>query len=69
MLPETRQPPGFRSRIAVTQKGRRVELIIEADDLVALRAASNTLLRFVSVALKTFNIVSPFYRARSPGSF
>lgn len=38
-------------------------MTIRADDIVALRAASNTFLRFVSVALKTLNIVSPFYRA------
>ncbi len=36
-------------------------LDIKADDLVALRAASNSFLRFVSVALKTLNAVAPFY--------
>lgn len=35
---------------------------ILADDIVALRAASNTFLRFVAVATKTVNVVAPFYR-------
>jgi tRNA threonylcarbamoyladenosine modification (KEOPS) complex Pcc1 subunit len=37
-------------------------LHILANDIVALRAASNTFLRFVAVAVKTVNIVAPFYR-------
>jgi tRNA threonylcarbamoyladenosine modification (KEOPS) complex Pcc1 subunit len=37
-------------------------LHILADDIVALRAASNTFLRFVAVAVKTVNVVAPFYR-------
>jgi hypothetical protein len=36
-------------------------LHIRAEDVVALRAASNTFLRFISVAMKTLNLVSPFY--------
>jgi len=49
----------------VKQKGRSLELHILADDLVALRAASNTFLRFAAVAAKTVNIVAPFYREAS----
>lgn len=62
LLPETTQPSGFRSRVSVKQKGRSLELHILADDIVAMRAASNTFLRFVVVALKTVNVVAPFYR-------
>ena len=62
LLPETTQPSGFRSRVSVRQRGRSLELHILADDIVALRAASNTFLRFVAVAVKTVNIVAPFYR-------
>lgn len=62
LLPETKQPSGFRSRVSVTRQGEAVELHILADDIVALRAASNTFLRFVAVAVKTVNVVSPFYR-------
>lgn len=63
LLPETRQSPGYRSRTTVERSDRILRLSITADDIVALRAASNTFLRFVSVALKTLNVVSPFYRA------
>ena len=66
LVPETRQPAGFRSRTLVRRKGSILEVIINADDIVALRAASNTILRFVTVALKTLNVVAPFYRAKSP---
>ena len=62
LLPETTQPSGFRSRVSVKQKGKSLELHILADDIVALRAASNTFLRFVAVATKTLSVVSPFYR-------
>ena len=62
LLPETEQPSGFRSRVSVKQTGTVLELHILADDIVALRAASNTFLRFVAVAVKTVNVVAPFYR-------
>ncbi len=62
LLPETKQPSGFRSHVSVKQNRRTLELRIVADDIVALRAASNTFLRFVAVAVKTVNVVAPFYR-------
>jgi tRNA threonylcarbamoyladenosine modification (KEOPS) complex Pcc1 subunit len=62
LLPETKQPSEFRSHVSVRQKGRSLKLQILADDIVALRAASNTFLRFVAVAVKTVNVVAPFYR-------
>jgi tRNA threonylcarbamoyladenosine modification (KEOPS) complex Pcc1 subunit len=62
LLPETKQPSGFRSHVSVKLTGRTLELHILADDIVALRAASNTFLRFVAVAVKTVNVVAPFYR-------
>src|SRR5882762_9680480 len=65
LLPETTQPSGFRSRVSVRQRGRSLELHILANDIVALRAASNTFLRFVAVAVKTVKIVAPFYREAS----
>jgi tRNA threonylcarbamoyladenosine modification (KEOPS) complex Pcc1 subunit len=66
LLPETRQTPRFRSETRVDRKDHILELNIRADDIVALRAASNTFLRFVSVAMKTLNVVAPFYRADIP---
>jgi len=62
LLPETKQPSGFRSHVSVKRRGRTLALQIFADDIVALRAASNTFLRFVAVAVKTVNVVAPFYR-------
>ena len=62
LLPETKQPSGFRSHVTVKHHGKKLELHILADDIVALRAASNTFLRFVAVAVKTLNVVAPFYR-------
>lgn len=62
LLPETKQPSGFRSHVSVKHQGKLLELHILADDIVALRAASNTFLRFVAVAVKTVNVVAPFYR-------
>ena len=66
LLPETRQTPGFRSQTKVDRKDHILQLNIKADDIVALRAASNTFLRFVAVAMKTLNVVAPFYRADNP---
>jgi tRNA threonylcarbamoyladenosine modification (KEOPS) complex Pcc1 subunit len=65
LLPETTQPSGFRSHVSVRQRRRSLELHILANDIVALRAASNAFLRFVAVAVKTVNIVAPFYREAS----
>ena len=67
LLPETAQPSGFRSQVSVKRRGRTLELHILADDVVALRAASNTFLRFVAVAVKTVNVVAPFYREVEAG--
>ncbi len=64
ILPETLQNATFRSRTFLSRKGRVLELTIKAKDIVALRAASNSFLRFLSVALKTIDIVAPFYSAR-----
>jgi tRNA threonylcarbamoyladenosine modification (KEOPS) complex Pcc1 subunit len=66
ILPETRQTPGHRSRTGVRCRGRILRLNIRAEDIVALRAASNTFLRFISVAMKTLNLVSPFYSKDEP---
>jgi tRNA threonylcarbamoyladenosine modification (KEOPS) complex Pcc1 subunit len=62
LLPETKQPSGFRSSVFVKRERRGLELRIVANDIAALRAASNTFLRFVAVAVKTVNVVAPFYR-------
>ena len=61
--PETKPNKIFRSITTVSSKGKQVRIQIDASDLVALRAASNSFLRFVAVALKGINAVAPFYRS------
>ena len=68
LLPETRQPPGFRSRTIVSRTDKILHINIKATDIIALRAASNSFLRFVSVAMKTLNVVAPFYMAQDSES-
>ncbi len=63
VYPETLQIRGFRSRTFVRRTGRVLELNIKARDIVALRAASNSFLRFLAVAMKAVDTVMPFYRS------
>lgn len=42
-----------RSRTTLTRDGHTVEILVEASDLVALRAAGNTWLSLASVAERT----------------
>lgn len=63
VLPETLQTAGFRSETTVRKRGKVLVLTIKARDIVALRAASNSFLRFVAVASKAVDVVAPFYRA------
>jgi hypothetical protein len=37
---------------------------IQAQDLVALRAASNSFLRFIAASFRAIEVVAPFYRTR-----
>jgi len=60
--PETEAGKGFRSKTTATTRGNKLQIGITASDLVALRAASNSFLHFVSVALKGVSAVAPFYR-------
>ena len=45
-----------RSRTSLSREGRTIELAVEAADLVALRAASNTWLSLLGVAERTANL-------------
>lgn len=67
VYPETIQVRGFRSRTLLRRSGKVLELNVKADDIVALRAASNSFLRFLAVALNTVDVVAPFYRAGRAG--
>ncbi len=66
--PETIATKGFRSRTTISSDDSQLCLRIEADDLAALRAASNSFLRFVAVGLKAVETVAPFYRGPSPSA-
>ncbi|MBO0888526.1 CTAG/PCC1 family protein [Candidatus Bathyarchaeota archaeon] len=68
ILPETAQPREFRAKTILTRKDRVLRLTIRSRDLVALRASSNTFLRFVAAAIKTLNVLTPFYSAEVAGS-
>jgi len=60
--PETEPGKGFRAKTTATTRGNKLQIGITASDLVALRAASNSFLHFVSVGLKGVSAVAPFYR-------
>ena len=48
--PEVDDIDGERSRVSLSRSGGQIEISVEASDLVALRAASNTWLTLVDVA-------------------
>ncbi|HZY47412.1 MAG TPA: KEOPS complex subunit Pcc1 [Candidatus Bathyarchaeia archaeon] len=60
--PETKQTRGHRSATKLWSRGRVLTLQIRANDLVALRAASNSFLRFVVASLRAIEVVVPFNR-------
>src|SRR6266568_1379860 len=64
VIPETQQTPGYRSSTRLEARGRVLTMHIQAQDLVALRAASNSFLRLVSASLRAIEVVAPFYRTR-----
>ncbi|TMI29797.1 hypothetical protein E6H27_08035 [Candidatus Bathyarchaeota archaeon] len=64
VVPETQQAPGYRSLTKLEANGRALIMHIQAQDLVALRAASNSFLRFIAASLRAIEVVAPFYRTR-----
>ncbi|TMI20670.1 hypothetical protein E6H31_08560 [Candidatus Bathyarchaeota archaeon] len=64
VAPETQRTPGYRSSTRLDARGRVLTMHIQAQDLVALRAASNSFLRFVSASLRAIEVVAPFYMTR-----
>ncbi len=61
ILPETRTESHFRSKTSAARHGNVLVIRIEASDLGALRAASNSFLKFISAAMRAIEAVSPFY--------
>ncbi|TMI53005.1 hypothetical protein E6H13_05380 [Candidatus Bathyarchaeota archaeon] len=64
VVPETQQAPGYRSFTELEANGRALIMRIQAQDLVALRAASNSFLRFIAASFRAIEVVAPFYRTR-----
>ncbi|TMI43191.1 hypothetical protein E6H19_10355 [Candidatus Bathyarchaeota archaeon] len=64
VAPETKQTSGYRSSTRLDARGRILTLRIQAQDLVALRAASNSFLRFIAAGVGAIEVVAPFYRTR-----
>ena len=58
ILPEVRDIPSRRVSADLRMEGGKLILSISAADLVALRAAVNSFLRFISSALQTLEAVS-----------
>ena len=48
-----------RSRVTVRGEGEVAQVVVDADDVAALRAALNSYLRWTQVALDTHRTVSP----------
>jgi tRNA threonylcarbamoyladenosine modification (KEOPS) complex Pcc1 subunit len=51
--PEAMLPPTQRSKVKVQRRGRWVRINFEANDVVALRASSNAILRYLLGLWKT----------------
>ncbi|TMI08936.1 hypothetical protein E6H34_03895 [Candidatus Bathyarchaeota archaeon] len=64
VAPETQQTPGYRSSTKLETSGRALRMRIQAQDLVALRAASNSFLRFIAASFRAIEVVAPFYMTR-----
>ncbi len=50
LVPELRNNPSQKSNISLALEGGAIKLKAEADDIVSLRAALNTWLRFIKIA-------------------
>ena len=50
LLPELRNTPSQRSNISLALEGGTIKLKAEAEDIVSLRVALNTWLRFIKIA-------------------
>jgi len=56
LTPEIGDIAGDRTRVSVKRDDEEIEIAVEADDLVALRAGLNTWLTLVSVAESTGDV-------------
>ena len=60
LTPETIERAGFRSKTKISSGGSILKLNIDARDLVALRAAANSYVHFITAALTSVQTLSGF---------
>jgi len=65
LQPETIERAGFRSKTRISSSGSILKLNIDARDLVALRAAANSYVHFISAALGSIQMLSVFNKRLS----
>lgn len=57
LKPESKKSPAARSKVEILKRKRDILLIVRAKDIVALRAALNSHLRFLKAWKKIINII------------
>ncbi len=62
--PELSSLPSRRIRASIQLKDGALDLVLDADDLVALRAGLNTFLRWIIALDKCLRLVDPESRSR-----
>jgi len=65
LKPETKSSPTPRSKVWVERRGNSLILRFEARDTVALRAAMNSYLRWISLINETCSVLETLTRAPS----
>lgn len=58
IIPETRDIPSRRTHVTLKSRGEELVLSIEAQDLIALRAALNSFLRFIDSVYRSIKVIS-----------
>jgi tRNA threonylcarbamoyladenosine modification (KEOPS) complex Pcc1 subunit len=61
LMPETAKPATTRSKAHLKTEGLFLVLTIEAKDTVALRAAINAYLRWISAVCDVFSVLNTLY--------
>ncbi|MEN2974371.1 MAG: KEOPS complex subunit Pcc1 [Candidatus Caldarchaeales archaeon] len=61
---EIREIPSRRTRVDLCEAGESIKLTIYAEDIVALRAALNSFLRFIDASLRTLRLIDVIQNSR-----
>ncbi len=68
LIPEMSRQMGIRSQASMTSQGQILVLTVEAKDTVALRAALNAYLRWMSSTMNVLRVVAKDSGAKSTNS-